>query len=121
MEEFEEIVLAYGQSDEFSFLLRRSASLYKRREAKITSTLCSLFTSNYVFYWNHFFGLETRGEQDVIIPGQTLEPQELLYPPSFDARAVCYPSEQNVRDYFSWRQADCHINNLVKKLVIARP
>ncbi|KAJ3054676.1 tRNA-histidine guanylyltransferase 1-like [Rhizophlyctis rosea] len=87
MEEFEEIVLAYGQSDEFSFLLRRSASLYKRREAKITSTLCSLFTSNYVFYWNKFFGPETRGEKDVIIPGQTLEPQELLYPPSFDARA----------------------------------
>lgn len=36
----------------------------------------------------------------------------LLYPPSFDSRAVCYPTIQTVRDYFSWRQADCHINNL---------
>ncbi|PNH35820.1 hypothetical protein VD0004_g6862 [Verticillium dahliae] len=32
--------------------------------------------------------------------------------PSFDGRAVCYPSVQNLRDYMSWRQVDCHINNL---------
>lgn len=37
---------------------------------------------------------------------------ELLYPPVFDARCVCYPSLQTIRDYLSWRQADCHINNL---------
>lgn len=23
---------------------------------------------------------------------------------------VCYPSEETLRDYLSWRQADCHIN-----------
>ncbi len=27
--------------------------------------------------------------------------------PSFDGRAVVYPSIQNIRDYVSWRQADC--------------
>ncbi|KAL8656741.1 MAG: hypothetical protein Q9226_002575 [Calogaya cf. arnoldii] len=32
--------------------------------------------------------------------------------PSFDGRVVQYPSFQNIRDYLSWRQADCHINNL---------
>lgn len=32
--------------------------------------------------------------------------------PIFDARAVVYPNFQAVRDYFSWRQVDCHINNL---------
>lgn len=32
--------------------------------------------------------------------------------PTFDSRAVCYPSIENIRDYMSWRQADCHINNL---------
>lgn len=32
--------------------------------------------------------------------------------PSFDGRAVCYPSIAILRDYMSWRQADCHINNL---------
>ncbi|KAL8831075.1 MAG: hypothetical protein Q9170_005455 [Blastenia crenularia] len=32
--------------------------------------------------------------------------------PSFDGRVVQYPSLQNLRDYLSWRQVDCHINNL---------
>ncbi|XP_063269555.1 probable tRNA(His) guanylyltransferase isoform X3 [Prinia subflava] len=30
----------------------------------------------------------------------------------FDGRIVLYPSNQNLKDYLSWRQADCHINNL---------
>jgi tRNA(His) guanylyltransferase len=25
---------------------------------------------------------------------------------------VLYPSLKNVQDYLSWRQCDCHINNL---------
>lgn len=47
---------------------------------------------------------------------------ELKYPPTFDSRVVEYPGETEVRDYFSWRQADselglnyltsAHINNL---------
>ncbi len=24
---------------------------------------------------------------------------------------MCYPSDASLRDYLSWRQADCHINN----------
>lgn len=32
--------------------------------------------------------------------------------PSFDGRAVIYPSAREIRDYFAWRQADTHINNL---------
>ncbi|XP_030622360.1 putative tRNA(His) guanylyltransferase isoform X2 [Chanos chanos] len=32
--------------------------------------------------------------------------------PGFDGRVVLYPSNHNLRDYLSWRQADCHINNL---------
>lgn len=32
--------------------------------------------------------------------------------PSFDGRVVLYPSSSNLRDYMSWRQVDCHINNL---------
>ena len=38
--------------------------------------------------------------------------QKLKAVPLFDGRLVCYPTEENLRDYFSWRQADCHINNL---------
>jgi tRNA(His) guanylyltransferase len=36
---------------------------------------------------------------------------ELQYAATFDGRAVCYPSESILRDYLSWRQVDCHINN----------
>lgn len=32
--------------------------------------------------------------------------------PTFDGRCVCYPKRKVLRDYLSWRQADCHINNL---------
>ena len=32
----------------------------------------------------------------------------------FDARAVLYPALRTLRDYLSWRQADTHINNLVR-------
>ncbi|KAG8739855.1 tRNA-His guanylyltransferase [Ceratobasidium sp. 414] len=80
MEEYPDIVLAFGESDEFS---------------KIVSMLTSLFTSAYVFHWKTFF------------PDTTL-----TYPPSFDGRVVLYPGKQEVRDYFAWRQADTHINNL---------
>ncbi|KAJ3520886.1 hypothetical protein NM688_g9096 [Phlebia brevispora] len=95
MNEFKEVVLAFGESDEYSFLFRKSAAVYNRRHAKILSTITSLFTSSYVFNWARYFP-ETR----------------LLYPPSFDGRVILYPSSQEVRDYFSWRQADTHINNL---------
>ena len=95
MEEFNEIILSYGQSDEFSFVFRPDAGVYSRRSSKIVTNIASLFASSYVFNWKHFF------------PNT-----ELLYPPSFDGRAVLYPSVKNLRDYLSWRQADCHINNL---------
>ncbi|UZO16032.1 tRNA-His guanylyltransferase variant 2 [Rhizophagus irregularis] len=95
MTEIHDIILAYGQSDEYSFVLKKECDLYCRREAKILSTIVSLFTSNYVFLWKSYFA-----------------DKELQYPPSFDGRIVQYPSDNNLRDYLSWRQADCHINNL---------
>ncbi len=55
----------------------------------------SCFTSAYVFNWSKIF-------TDV----------ELKFPPTFDGRVILYPSFQNLKDYFSWRQVDCHINNL---------
>lgn len=95
MDEFMDIVLAYGQSDEYSFVLHKSALLYNRRESKITSNINSLFTASFVMNWSKWFG-----------------DAPLKYAPSFDARAVLYPSDQNLKDYLSWRQADAHINNL---------
>lgn len=44
----------------------------------------------YVLKWKEFF------------------PQkDLKYPPSFDGRAVCYPSSDIIQDYLAWRQVDC--------------
>ncbi|KAJ4004352.1 tRNA-His guanylyltransferase [Fusarium irregulare] len=64
--------------------------------SKLVSTVVSTFTAYYVHYWSTYF------------PDTPLSPPL----PSFDGRAVCYPSVQILRDYMSWRQADCHINNL---------
>ncbi|KAH7928112.1 tRNAHis guanylyltransferase [Leucogyrophana mollusca] len=95
MSEYNDIVLGFGESDEFSFLLQKRTNLYNRRHAKILTTLTSYFTSCYVFNWPRYF-----------------PDTPLRYPPSFDGRIVVYPTEQAVRDYFAWRQADTHINNL---------
>ncbi|CAG7847741.1 tRNA(His) guanylyltransferase; AltName: Full=tRNA-histidine guanylyltransferase [Serendipita indica DSM 11827] len=63
--------------------------------SKIASTFASLFAATYTYRWAEFF------------PNTPLQ-----YPPSFDGRVVAYPSSVEIRDYFSWRQADTHINNL---------
>ncbi|GJN79431.1 tRNA-His guanylyltransferase [Purpureocillium lilacinum] len=83
-----EITIGYGISDEYS--------LFERRASKLVSTIVSTFTANYVYSWPTYF-----------------PDDPLTYPlPTFDGRAVVYPSVQNLRDYLSWRQVDCHINNL---------
>ncbi|GAB0133951.1 transcriptional activator [Epichloe bromicola] len=91
-----EAMIAYGVSDEYSFVFHKSYNLFERRASKLVSTIVSTFTANYVYSWPTCF------------PGTPLS-----FPlPTFDGRAVCYPSLQNLRDYLSWRQVDCHINNL---------
>ncbi|KAG5979138.1 Glucose-responsive transcription factor [Claviceps digitariae] len=91
-----EIIIAYGVSDEYSFVFHKSCNLFERRASKLVSTIVSTFTANYVYSWPTYF-----------------PDTPLSFPlPTFDGRAVCYPSIQNLRDYLSWRQADCHINNL---------
>lgn len=95
MHQFQDIVFAYGQSDEYSFVFRKSTNIFQRRASKIISNLVSLFSSSYVYLFN-----------------ELLPNTKLKYPPSFDARVILYPSDKNLRDYLSWRQVDCHINNL---------
>ncbi|XP_071948652.1 probable tRNA(His) guanylyltransferase [Antedon mediterranea] len=95
MNQFKDIVIAYGVSDEYSFVFRKGTTQFSRRESKLMSNLVSLFSSSYVFYWKDY-----------------IKQTALLYPPAFDARVVLYPSNNNLKDYLSWRQADCHINNL---------
>ncbi|KAG2182376.1 hypothetical protein INT43_007306 [Umbelopsis isabellina] len=95
MKNIRDITIAYGQSDEYSFVLPPSCNLYSRRISKIISTVVSLFASNYAMHWSEYF-----------------PDRKLLVAPCFDARLVCYPTKKVLRDYLSWRQADCHINNL---------
>ncbi|KAI1448612.1 tRNA guanylyltransferase [Annulohypoxylon stygium] len=94
--EIHDITIAYGVSDEFSFVFHKSCTLFERRSSKIVSTIVSTFTAYYIHLWSTYF------------PDTPLSPPL----PSFDGRAVCYPNVQNLRDYMSWRQVDCHINNL---------
>ncbi|KAI9837033.1 MAG: Glucose-responsive transcription factor [Sarea resinae] len=91
-----DIIIAYGVSDEFSFVFHQSCTLFERRESKLVTTIVSTFTAYYVHLWPSYFP-----ERPLSAPL-----------PSFDGRAVLYPSVQNLRDYLSWRQVDCHINNL---------
>ena len=95
MQIFADCIFGYGQSDEYSFVLRPDTKVHSRRSQKLISLAVSKFTSVYQFYWNEFFP-DTR----------------LLYPPTFDGRTVLYPNKEVLRDYISWRQVDCHINNL---------
>ncbi|KAK9869358.1 hypothetical protein WA026_003115 [Henosepilachna vigintioctopunctata] len=95
MEQYKDIVIAYGESDEYSFVLRKDTEIFNRRGFKIMTYINSLFTSSYVFYWKQYF-----------------KEVKLKSPPYFDARIVLYPTDENIRDYLSWRQADCHVNNL---------
>ena len=64
--------------------------------SKIVSTIVSLFSSAYVMKWGERMRDEASG---AAIPLSSI--------PHFDARVVCYPTLQNLKDYLSWRQADC--------------
>lgn len=91
-----DVVLAYGQSDEYSFVFHEACTLFDRRAAKLATTVATLFTAEYCMLWPTFF-----------------PDTPLTRPwPTFDGRCVAYPKRRILRDYLSWRQADCHVNNL---------
>eukprot|EP01100_Stratorugosa_tubuloviscum_P011244 TRINITY_DN498_c2_g1_i1.p1 TRINITY_DN498_c2_g1~~TRINITY_DN498_c2_g1_i1.p1 ORF type:complete len:207 (-),score=66.44 TRINITY_DN498_c2_g1_i1:235-855(-) len=93
--QFQDLVLAFGHSDEMSFVLHKSTTLFNRRASKLQSLFVSLFAASYVQLWPQFFN-----------------DFPLKYLPSFDSRTILYPNDRVLRDYLSWRQVDCHINNL---------
>ncbi|KAK5702700.1 tRNA-His guanylyltransferase [Elasticomyces elasticus] len=93
---FGDVAIAYGQSDEYSFIFHESTSLFERRAAKLATSVATAFTAEYCMQWTTFF------------PSLPLTRPY----PTFDGRCVCYPKRAILRDYLSWRQADCHVNNL---------
>uniref|UniRef100_A0A1D1XWU3 tRNA(His) guanylyltransferase n=1 Tax=Anthurium amnicola TaxID=1678845 RepID=A0A1D1XWU3_9ARAE len=81
LEQFPDIVFAYGFSDEYS---------------KILSLSISFFTSVYVMKWKMFFPM-----QELMHP-PSFDGQVICYPG---------PGVKLVRDYLSLRQHHCHISN----------
>ena len=87
MKSFTEIIIAYGQSDEYSFVFKKSAKCFNRREDKLLSCVISLFSSSYTYLFSdHFKGMS--------------KPMKI---PSFDGRIVLYPSLSDLKAYLSWR------------------
>ena len=126
-----DIVMGYGYSDEYSFVFHKSCKLFERRSAKLSSTVVSTFTSAYTHLWceafspppvsGTYFQSKNNGatapevDKDssaINIATHKSSQLDLSSLPTFDARCIVYPSNQNLRDYISWRQADCHVNNL---------
>ncbi|KAL4740508.1 Thg1 C terminal domain-containing protein [Aspergillus similis] len=97
LKDLPDLAIAYGVSDEYSFVFHPTCELFERRSAKLVTTIVSTFTAHYIYQWGNYFH------------DMPLQPPHL---PSFDGRAVVYPTIRNLRDYMSWRQVDCHINNL---------
>lgn len=86
--------LAYGQSDEISILVRDDQNIntgawFDKRLQKVVSIVASMAT--YWFNANNAF--------------------ERKFPAFFDARAFILP-EDEVRNYFIWRQEDATANSL---------
>lgn len=109
-----DLCFAYGVSDEYSFVFDRSTSMFDRRRDKLVSTVVSTFTAAYVLLWPRFFTApsNTPSLDQAVNDSDEQMGLDLAYLPTFDGRAVVYPTNANLRDYLSWRQVDCHINNL---------
>lgn len=123
LQAFPDMVLAYGQSDEFSFVLHEDTRLFERRSAKLSSSVATMFTAEFCMGWVDAMGVEVggdgvdgggEGEGDGEGKGKGKERMKKLERPwpTFDGRCICYPKKKILRDYLAWRQADCHINNL---------
>jgi tRNA(His) guanylyltransferase len=95
MKDWGDIILAFGESDEFSFVFAPHTTLFGRRASKLSTGIVSQFAANFVYLWPAFF-----------------PDNPLRCPPSFDARCVAYPSVGIVSDYFKWRQVDSYINSM---------
>ena len=89
------ILLSYGFSDQFSFVLNKSSDFCGRNLTDILSVVVSSFTSNYVFNWRAYF-----------------DDEQLKYPPAFKGSTMLLPSEESLISYLLTKQHECYILNL---------
>ena len=94
MQEFNNVSLAYGKSDEYSFVFRKTTDAYHRRGFKFVTHVSSLFSTSFVYHWHEYLKCT------------------LKYPPVFDTQLFLIPADDNLKDYLCWRQHECHVNNL---------
>lgn len=75
---------------------------YQRRSSKIATMIASQFSSAFVFHWvdADCFGGEVllqvgggRAVVNTLVAGVAMTAAALQYPPSFDGRCVCYPTD----------------------------
>ena len=90
--------LAYGQSDEYSFLLtdferNETEMWFSGNVQKIASVSASIFTASFNRQWGY----------------AAHSPARLAY---FDSRAFIISGRQAVEEYFIWRQTDASRNSL---------
>ena len=95
------ILLSYGFSDQFSFVLDRSSDFCGRNLTDILSVLVSSFTSNYVFNWRTYFD------------------KQLKYAPAFKGTTLLLPNEESLVSYLLTKQHECYILNLNSTLYSA--
>ena len=97
--------LAYGQSDEYSFLFSDfektdSQMWFNGNIQKIASVSASMFTAYFNKAWQ------------IVIQNQPYRPKFVDKVAMFDARVFVIPSRTEVMNYFVWRQQDATRNSL---------
>ncbi|KAG5053572.1 hypothetical protein JHK85_006082 [Glycine max] len=94
LEEDADIILAYGFSDEYTFIFKKTSKFYERRASKVLSIITSFFSSVFVRKWDEFF-----------------PPKELKCHPSLHRWFIAWASIEAFQAYLLWRQTICHLSN----------
>lgn len=92
------ILIAYGQSNQFSFVFRPFSTIFNRRQNKVVSLITSTFTSAFVYYWYKYF---TTREHDLKRP-----------PVHFTGRSILFGCHRTLVDYLRDQYELCHQRNL---------
>lgn len=135
LEAFPDAVLGFGESDEYSFVLKKVRARAAKDHSACRRRACPRPPSRAHSRRSHArAGGRRMPSQDTTLYGRReakivsvitslftasyvmawprhFGDAPLLSAPVFDGRAVAYPSDAVLRDYLAWRQADTHINN----------
>lgn len=100
MNEFKEIIFAYGHSDEYIFLTNNTSRLHRYLATELTSRFNEYFTECYSTQWRIWF------------PNKPL-----LAAPNFETIVTPYATMYDLKDRLSAEQKDAHEKNLYNTLL----